>query len=85
MDIEFATCVRNKALEYIQKALPSVEENDIVLLLDLIEKDILRVQDPHMYGSRIGIVPGQKYNNKFKNEINEAIKPLKILQEARED
>ena len=81
MSIEFATCVKSKALEYIQKVLPSgkITEDSINLLLDLVDKDILRVQDPFMYGSRIGIIHGKKYDTAFESDIAKAIKQISVF------
>lgn len=63
--IEFATCVRHTALGFIQKVFPRKDITDTPEsagpLLDFVEKDIVRVQDPMMYGQQIEIVPGKKW------------------------
>jgi len=73
MNVEFATCVRKTALEYLQKVLPNNNITDTPesagKLLDFVEKDIIRVQDPMMYGSRIGIIPSTNYEEKYKDDI----------------
>ena len=65
MTIQFATCERRRALEFIQKVYPGRNIEDtpesISTLLDLVEKDIIRIQDPNMYGKRIGVVPGRNW------------------------
>ena len=65
MYIQFATCERNRALEYIKKVYPSKTITDTpdcaADLLALVEKDIVRIQDPMMYGNRIEVVPGRQY------------------------
>ena len=65
MDIEFATCDRKRALEFIQKVYPGKVITDTQdsagPLLDFVEKDIVRIQDPRMYGSRIQVSPGKKW------------------------
>jgi len=63
--IQFATCERKKALEYIQKVFPSLSITDsddsAGPLLDFVEQDIVRIQDPFMYGNKIQVVPGKKW------------------------
>lgn len=83
MYIEFATCDRKRALGYIQKVYPSKVITDTPdsagPLLDFVEKDIVRIQDPHMYGSRINVSPNA---NNWKEEYREdVIKACKIFAE----
>uniref|UniRef100_A0A6M3JCR8 Uncharacterized protein n=1 Tax=viral metagenome TaxID=1070528 RepID=A0A6M3JCR8_9ZZZZ len=65
MNIEFATCERWRALQYIQKVYPSKTITDSPEsagpLLDFVEKDIVRIQDPMMYGNRIQVSAGKKW------------------------
>lgn len=65
MYVEFATCERQRALRYIQHVYPSKTVTDTPdsagPLLDLVEQDVVRVQDPQMYGPMIAIVPGDKW------------------------
>jgi hypothetical protein len=72
--------VRNKALEYIQRVYPNKLITDtsgsIKALLDLVEEDIVRIQDPTMYGSRIGVVPGKKWREDAKESVIQACKIL---------
>ena len=81
MNIEFATCTRHRALEFIQKACVGQTITDTPdsagPLLDLVEKDIVRVQDPMMYGSRIGIVPGTKWSENHRDVVLAAGKLLR--------
>jgi len=79
MEITFATSERNTAFGYIQKVYPSktITENQCSKLLDLVQRDILRIQDPMMYGNRIGVIAGNKYSSEFKPEIDSAIQQLK--------
>ena len=69
MILNFATCERRKALEYIQQVLPSREIADTPEsagpLLDFVEQDIVRVQDPFMYGNRIQVTPGKNWVEDF--------------------
>jgi hypothetical protein len=63
--INFATCERKRALSYIQQVYPSKAITDTPdsagSLLDLVEQDLVRIQDPMMHGSRIAVIPGGKY------------------------
>jgi hypothetical protein len=65
MRIDFATCERNRALSYIQKVYPSKEITDTTEsagpLLDMVEEDLVRIQDPMMYGNQIQVIPGKKW------------------------
>jgi hypothetical protein len=80
MYIEFATCVRHTALEYLRQVLPDSGVEDTTEsagpLLDLVQADIVRVQDPMMYGSRVGIVPGTKFREEDRERIIAAGKVL---------
>jgi len=65
MNIEFATCSRKSALEFLQRVYPSQEITDTPesagTLLDFVEQDLVRIQDPMMYGNKIQVVPGKKW------------------------
>ena len=78
MNIQFATCTRSTALKYLQRALPSraVSDTDDCAkpLLDLVEQDIVRIQDPTMYGSKIGVVPGKIWNEQHRDAVTAACK-----------
>ena len=79
MNIEFATCERKRALEFIQKVYPSKEITDTEEcakpLLDLVEKDIVRIQDPMMYGNQIAVSPNAKnWDDKYKKDVIDACK-----------
>lgn len=81
MDIEFATCERWRALEFIKKVYPSRTITDTPdcagPLLDLVEKDIVRIQDPLMYGNRIAVSPNAKnWDEKYRDEVIAACKVL---------
>jgi len=80
MNIQFATCERNRALGFIQKVYPSKTITDTPEsagpLLDFVEQDLVRVQDPMMYGSQIQIVPGSKWaeNDETRQKVMDACK-----------
>jgi hypothetical protein len=80
MVIQFATCGRREALAFLQKACPTDNITDTAEcaspVLDLVEKDILRVQDPMMHGSRIAIIAGKKYGNEHDESVASAVKVL---------
>lgn len=73
MNIEFATCERHRALEYMKRVYPSRTISDTPEsakpILDLIDQDILRLQDPMMYGGRIALVPGTNWDEARREEI----------------
>lgn len=79
MVINFATCEVDRAFEYIQKVYPSrvVNKEEISKLLDLVGKDILRVQDPSMYGNQIQVIRGNNFTEADNEAIQDAIKQLK--------
>ena len=65
MYVHFATCARATALRFLQRVYPSHEITDTPdsagPLLDFVAKDIVRIQDPSMYGNTIGVIPGTKW------------------------
>lgn len=78
MYINFATCERKRALEYLREVLPSKDLKDTPEsagpFLDYVEKDIVRVQDPMMYGSQIAITPSTNWDEKHRQPLTEASK-----------
>ena len=79
MNIEFATCERKRALGYIQQVYPSRVITDTPdsagPLLDLVEQDIVRIQDPAMYGGRIEVSPNAtNWQEKYREEVIAACK-----------
>lgn len=74
MNIEFATCERHRALGFIQQVYPSKKITDTPdsagPLLDLVEKDIVRIQDPMMYGNQISVSPNA---SNWKEEYREQV------------
>ena len=81
MNIEFATCERKRALGFIQKVYPSkvITDTDECAkpLLDFVEKDIVRIQDPMMYGNKIAVSPNAKnWDDKYKQDVIDACKLL---------
>ena len=74
MNIEFATCDRKRALEFIQRVYPSRVITDTPdsagPLLDLVEQDIVRIQDPGVYGGRIEVNPNAKnWQEKYREDV----------------
>lgn len=76
--VEFATCERRRALGFLQQVYPSKTITDTEgcakELLDFVEKDIVRIQDPFMHGSRIAISPGTNWDESKREEIVKAAK-----------
>jgi len=75
MNIQFATCNRQEALRFIQMVYIPNKITDTPdsagPLLDFVEKDIVRIQDPMMYGGRIQVIPGKNWveDAKIREEI----------------
>lgn len=74
MTIEFATYERRRALEYIQRVYTSKTitdtPNSAGPLLDLVEADIVRIQDPAMHGNQIAVSPNA---SNWKEEHRERV------------
>ena len=91
MNIQFATCNRHSALEYIKRVYPDnviTDTDDCAKpLLDLVQEDYLRIQDPMMYGNRIGIMPGKRFDKceLSKEEIQDICKDFVASIEILED
>jgi len=73
MYVHFATCERKRALEFIQKVLPSKNLEDTPEsagpFLDLVEQDIVRVQDPLMYGNQIAVIPSDNWDESHRESL----------------
>lgn len=74
MSIEFATCERHRALAFIKAVYPSKEITDTPEsagpLLDLVERDIVRIQDPMMYGGIISVSPNAKnWKEEYRSQV----------------
>jgi hypothetical protein len=71
--IQFATCERKTALGFIQKVYPSKAITDTPesagALLDFVERDIVRIQDPFMYGEQIQVVPGNNWSEDNRDAV----------------
>ena len=79
--IVFATCEIDRALSFINKIYSNHEdltEDDVPHLAALINKDIIRVQDPDFH-SPCQIIAGKQYNKRFDASI---IQALEQFQEA---
>jgi hypothetical protein len=67
--LHFATCERGRALLFLKKVYPSRDVKDAPEsagpLLDLIEQDILRLQDPDVHGNRIELLPGKNFREEL--------------------
>lgn len=80
MSFYFATCERNRALAFMQAVEPGAGLTDTPesagLVLDLVERDVLRVQDPLMHGKQIAVIAGTNYTDAHDAEIQPAVKVL---------
>ena len=76
MSFAFATCERNRALEFLKKLYPSsgVEdtEESVKDLLDIIEADEIRVCDPDYHGGQI--IQSSKWNDTTHARVTAALK-----------
>lgn len=73
MSFAFATCERKKALSFLKKIYPEndVSEDNISDLLDLIERDEVRVTDPDFH--RGELILGQNSNDQTINKATDAL------------
>ena len=74
----FATRDRARALAFIQKVYPSKVITDTPEcagpLLDLVEADIVRVQDPLMHGANIEVIPATNWKEEHRADVVAACK-----------
>lgn len=87
MDIVFATCLPQMALEFINKMYPNRKDlikEDIPLLYGLISKDVLRVQDPDFH-QPCQIIAGNNYKGN-EVEVQQAVTEFQAkIEECRLD
>lgn len=79
MSIIFATCDVKKAMGFINKMYPSHKdliEEDIPQLVKLINRDVVRVQDPDFH-QPCQIIEGRNYTKEYSVDIFDAISELK--------
>lgn len=73
MEIHFATCDRQHALRFIQDVYPSRTITDSPdsagPLLDFVESDVVRIQDPRMHGDRPEVIPGNNWNERYRADV----------------
>ncbi len=74
----FATCDRKTAMQFLERGYPTRNINfnneSISAMLDLIENDVMRVQDPQMHGSP-NLISGQKYSSMSRDAILAICRP----------
>jgi len=65
--LQFATCTRYRALDFIREVYPDAADTPASAgpLLDLVEQDIVRVQDPAMHG-QVGIIPATNWDESYR-------------------
>lgn len=81
--LTFASCSWNGfpgAKNHIQKMYPNktIKEELIPILIDLINRDVLRVQDPDFH-QPCQIIAGNNYTKFHDDEINAAITQFKTM------
>ena len=75
MSFNFATCDRNRALGFLQDIYPSQTITDTPesagQLLDYVEKDIVRIQDPlmHKTNGTIQVIPATNWNESHRDGV----------------
>ena len=80
MNINFATCNRSDALRFLKAVYKSrvVEDSpdDAGPVLDLVEKDIVRIQDPmmHSINGTIQAIPGTYWDESKRPEVTEVFR-----------
>lgn len=80
----FATCDRQRAFHFLHIVTgePVKDEPGAAKeLLDLIEKDIVRLQDPSMYGNRIAVLAGTLWDSSHREAVVKACKQITISDE----
>ena len=85
MIINFATCDRQQALGFLRQLYASrdfEDEGNTKALLDLVEADNVRIQDPNIYGSRVGVIPGTHWDESRRQEIFDVCKKFHEEQTA---
>lgn len=72
MSFHFATCDRRKALEFLQQLYPNSQVSDTegsaAELLNWVEKDIVRVQDPSCHNPA-SIIPATNWDEAHRAEV----------------
>lgn len=81
MSFAFATCERNRALEFLKKLYPSSKvedtETSVKDLLDIIEADEIRVCDPDYHGGQI--IQGTNWNDTTHERATAALKKSGLI------
>ncbi len=95
MGFSFATCERGRALGFLKAVYPKSEITDTPEsakdLLDLVEADIVRIQDPAMHGPNPQIIPSTNYDESKHGEYfavcskfhETALRTPKVTEETR--
>jgi hypothetical protein len=71
----FATCDRVRALEFIRRVYPSYvarisdTPESAGPVLDFVERDVIRIQDPLMHGSTIQVIPGTAWDESERDSV----------------
>ena len=75
MGFHFATCQRHRAMEFLQDLYPNQIISDTAgnakELLDFVEKDIVRIQDPKMH-KPAQIIPGKNWDEEHREAVRQS-------------
>ena len=73
----FATCDRKRALGFLRAVYPSIVIEDTAEdagpMLDLVEADVIRIQDPLMHGPSIQVTQGAKWDTMAEASIMDTL------------
>jgi len=74
----FATCNTSSAFRFLQQMYPkkALRSESFPKLMDLIKRDIVRVEDPNFH-QPCQIIGGDNYKEEYKQEIDAAIAEFK--------
>ena len=74
--MQFATCDRKRALCFLQEvySLRNIKDtpDSAGPVLDFVEQDLIRIQDPSIYGKQIQVMPGKNWKENMRDQITKA-------------
>jgi hypothetical protein len=75
MGLHFTAPDRATALRFLQTLYPSKNVRDqpesAGPLLDLIDSDVVRIQDPTMHGPKVAVIPGPNWKEDLRSSVTE--------------
>jgi hypothetical protein len=87
MQIIFGTTEKHRALEYMQKSMPSyiITEETVSPILDLVKNNEIRIGDPLIYGGNCPVYPEKNYNEKTQKILMDCFMTLKKKETKNEN